>query len=450
MIFRLLILFLIFPGAASAGDFSVTLKAAEESALAVDGQYKSAKSYASAASAAAAAAGSLIYPRLSLEGTLRYNEVVPAIAMPAALGGGKPLGDNWNYSIGPTAAWTLFDGGALRYGRRGAGAVAAARSADEESARRQAILKARIAYFQLQLALERLWLTGESLQLSLSQLKDVALGAKAGSRSRLDKIRASQETLARKRDFLRARADLSATLRDFSFTTGVELPGAAGLPLDARMAGRDYGGAEPASMLVQAEPYEAILGRMLPAAVAHAENETPAVRALRQTAEAYAASAGAFKAERSPRLILGARSSVDYPNGPNLYSFVQNSASLGLSLPLFESGRSSEKEKEGSLNEAAALAKRDEAAAAAKRDFDKAADAYKALMAEQGINIEAVDDAAEAARLAYEAYKAGGGTWLDVESANLKALQAKTTAAATNTEILLKLALLDSLTGSVR
>ena len=66
-------------------------------------------------------------------------------------------------------------------------------------------------------------------------------------------------------------------------------------------------------------------------------------------------------------------------------------------------------------------------------------------MAEQGINIEAVDDAAEAARLAYEAYKAGGGTWLDVESANLKALQARTTAATANAELLMRLARLDSL-----
>ena len=67
-------------------------------------------------------------------------------------------------------------------------------------------------------------------------------------------------------------------------------------------------------------------------------------------------------------------------------------------------------------------------------------------MEEQTINIDAVDDADEAARLAYEAYKAGAGTWLEVESANLKALQAKTTLASANAEILLKLAVLDSLT----
>jgi outer membrane protein TolC len=447
---RSILLLLLLASGARAGEFGVTLRDAEAGALAADGQYKSARLSAEAALAAASAAGSLLYPRLSLEGSLRYNEVVPAIAMPAALGGKRPLGDNWNYSVGPSASWTLFDGGALRYGRKAAGASASARSAEAESARRQALLKARTAYFQLQLALERLWLTGESLQLSLNQFKDVALGAKAGARSRLDELRASQETLARKRDLLRARAELSSTLRDFSFTTGLELAGDASMPLDSRMAARDYGGAEPASMLVRAESYETLLERMLPAAGAAPEAETPSVRSLRQAAEAYRASAGAFKAERFPRLVLGARSSVDYPNGPNLYSFVQNSASLGLSLPIFESGRTSEKQRESALNEASVNARRDEAALAARRDFDKAADAYKALIAEQGLNIESVDDAAEAAKLAYEAYKAGGSTWLEVESANLKALQAKTAAAATNTEILLKLALLDSLTGSVK
>lgn len=437
-------------GPARAGEFSVTLKAAEESALATSKQYKSAKLSAEAARAAAAASRTLLYPRLSLEGGLRYNDVVPAIAMPAALGGARPLGDNWNYSLGPSASWTLYDGGALRYGWQSAGKAAASRSAEAENARRQAVLKARTAYFQLQLALERVYLIGENLQLSLSRLKDISLGARAGSRSRLDEIRASQETLARKRDLLRARADLSGALRDFSFITGLELPGDVSLPLDARMAGRDYGGTEPASLFVRAEPYAAILGRLLPAARSGLEPELPSVKALGEAERAYRAQAGAYRAERFPRLTLGARSSVDYPNGPNLYSFVQNSASLALSLPLFESGRSSEKEKESVFNAASALEKRDEAAIAAKRDFDKALDAYKALMAEESINIEALDDAAEAAKLAYEAYKAGGGIWLDVESANFKELQAKTTAAETNAEILLKLALLDSLTGSVK
>jgi len=445
---RYIIILLMLAGTARAAEFSVTLKSAEESALGADGQYKSAKYSAQAAAAAASAASSLLYPRLSLEGNARYSTVVPVIALPAVMGGPRPLGDNWNYSVGPTATWTFFDGGALRSGSESASRSALARAAEAENARRQAILKARTSYFQLQLALERVYLIGENLQLSLSQFKDIALGARAGSRSRLDEIRAGQETLDRRRDLLRARADLSAALRDFSFVTGIELPGDPSLPLDARMAGSDYGGAEPASLLVRAEPYDVLLGRLQPAAEGGLDKDLPSVRALAEGARAYTASAGAYKAQRLPRLTLGARSSLDYPNGPNLYSFMQNSASLALSLPLFESGLSVEKEHESALNAAAALEKKDEAALAAKRDLDKALDAYKALVSEQALNIEAVDDAAEAAKLAYDSYKAGGGTWLDVESADLKTLQAKTTTASTNTEILLKLAVLDSLTGT--
>ena len=433
---------LLVPAAVNSADFSVTLKNAEASALSTSNLYKSSKLSAEAARAAADASATLLNPRLSLDGSLKYAEIVPAIAMPPALGGARPLGDNWNYSIGPTASWTL-DGGSLRAGRETARRTASARSAEAENVRRQVLLKARVAYFGLQLALEKVYLIGENLQLSQSQYKDIALGEKAGTRSRLDAIRAREETLARKRDLLRARADLSAELRDFSYLTGVAVPEAEGLPLDARLAGRDYGGTT--GLLVKAEPYEEILRRLMPAAEGGMSGTLPSVTALAESAGAYRAAADGYKAERLPRLTLSARSSIDYPNGPNLYSFLQNSAGLALSLPLFESGRLADRQKESLLNADAAAAKRDEAVKAAGLDYAKALDSYKALMEEQAINIDALDDATEVEKLSYAAYKAGGGTWLDVESANLKELQAKTTAATANAEILIKLAQLESL-----
>lgn len=440
---RLILLFLMLAGSARAEELTLTLKDAETDALAASGQYRGARFSAEAAEAGAAAAASLLNPRLSLEGSLRYAEVVPQIALPAAMGGPKPMGDNWTYSIGPSAYWTL-DTGALRYGREAARRNAAARSAEAENARRQTVLKARAAYFRLQLALEKVYLIGNTLQLSLSQFRDVELGVRAGSRSRLDGIRARQEATARRRDLLRARADLAGALRDLAFETGRQLPSGAGLPLDARMAGGDYDGA--AGLLVRAEAYEEIIKALLPSAARDLEASPPAVTALSEAAAAYRASAMAQRREALPRLVLGARTSLDYPNGPNIYSFLQNSASLSLNLPLFESGRLADREKENRLNAEAAAAKRDDAGRAAARDYRAALEDYNALMEEQSINIDAVDDAEEAARLSYEAYKSGGSTWLEVENANLKALQAKTTLASANAEILLKLAVLDSLT----
>ncbi|MDA8243104.1 MAG: TolC family protein [Elusimicrobia bacterium] len=433
---------------AAAAEFRVSLKAAEDGALARSGQYRAARLEAGAARAAQAAASSLLYPRLSLEGSLRYTAVIPEIALPKAMGGARPLGDNWGYSIGPTAYWTL-DAGALRYGREAAGRLAAARTEEEEAARRQALLSGRSSYFRLQLALEKVYLIAENLQLSLSQLSDVEAGVKAGTRSRLDGLRARQEVTDRRRDLLRARAALADVVKEFAFVTGIEPPAGAGLPIDSRMAGRDYAGDTFAGLIVGAESYLDILPRLLPAAGRGPDASQPAVRALEERGKAFRAAAGAYKAEKLPRLTLTARSSIDYPNGPNLYSFLQNYAGLSLSVPLFEKGRLGEREKESLLSAQAAGERREEAARAAAREYDTALDDYSALMEEQSINIDAVDDASAAAKLAYEAYKAGSLTWLEVESANLKELQAKTTAASANAEILLKLALLDSLSGSV-
>lgn len=443
---KALIIFLILSAPAGAAELRLSLKDAEAGAVAASGRYRAARLEARSAKAAEAAASSLLYPKLNLEGSLRYASEVPMINMPAALGGARPLGDNWNYSFGPAAYWTL-DTGALRYGRDAARSLAAAGSEEEEAARRQAVLDSRASYFRVQLALEKVYLIGETLQLSLRQMRDMELGVKAGTRSRLDGIRARQEVTARNRELLRARTALSSALKDFAFLTGLEIPEAPGLPLDARM--KSFDGQVAPGVRVSAESYGEILERLMPAARRTFSGVQPSLEALSRRENAYRASAGALRSGRLPRVLISARSSVDYPNGPNLYSFLQNSAGLSLSLPLFEKGRLAEQEREALLKAEAVAERRREASRGLARDFSAALEEYGSLMEEQELNISAVDDAAEAARLAYEAYKAGAATWLEVESANLKELQAKTTAASVNAEILLKLAVLDSLSGSV-
>ncbi len=436
---KLLLSFLILlPAVARAGELSVSLADAEKGALAASGYYRGAALSAEAAGAAAEAAGSALYPRLALEGSLRYAAEVPEISMPT---GARPLGDNWTYSLGPSAYWTL-DGGGLRHAREAARLKASARSSEAEAARRGALLRARTAYFRVQLALEKVYLIGESLALSESQMKDMELAVKAGARSRLDGIRARQETLDRRRDLVRARSELAGALSALSLASGIEFPASEELPIDARLAGRGYAG--PRSLRLKAEPYQDLLDRLLPAA-SGGPGRSPAAKALEEASAAALASSRLYRAEKRPRLVFSARTSVDYPNGPNLYSFVQGTAGLALNMPLFEGGRLGEKERESRLEAAAAAALGAEAARAAGRDYALALDEYRALLDEQGINIEAAEEAAEAAALAYAAYKSGGATWLEVENANLRVLRARTDLAAANSGILIKLAVLESL-----
>ena len=445
---RILLILLLAAAPARAEDLALTLSTAESSALAVSNEYRAARLSAESA-AAAAATGALLDPRVTLEGSLRYAQVIPEMALPPLLGGPRPLGDNWDYSVGPSLYWTVFDGGVLRSGREAALKTAAASRAEEEDIRRQVLLKTRTAYFRLQLALERVYLIGENLQLSLAQLSDISNGAKAGTRSRLDEIRAREETLDRRRDLVQARGDLASALRDLALFTGLDLPSGASLPMDSRLEGLGLEDGRDAGLYIKAEPYGQILQRFLPAAFAPLQKDLPSVAALDYSAGAYKAMAGSYRAERLPRLQLGARSSIDYPNGPNIYSFLQNSASLSVSLPLFEGGSSAEKARGSELAAGAASERKTWEQLVSENRFRKALDAHAELLAEQAINKSAADDAQEAARLAYDSYKSGGSTWLDVESADLKELQAKTASAATDAEILLNLALLDSLTGSV-
>ena len=194
-----------------AGTFDVTLKAAEDSALSSSSRYKSARFSAEAARAAADASASLLSPRLGLEGNLKYLETIPAITLPAALGGPRPLGDNWNYSIGPSAYWTL-DGGTMRAGREVARKTVSARSAEAENVRRQVLLKTRAAYFGLQFALERVYLIGENRSRRTSR---TWARVKAGSRSRLDGMGPGLSNGAAPRPAARPRRT-AGMLRDFS------------------------------------------------------------------------------------------------------------------------------------------------------------------------------------------------------------------------------------------
>ena len=80
-----------------------------------------------------------------------------------------------------------------------------------------------------------------------------------------------------------------------------------------------------------------------------------------------------------------------------------------------------------------------------RRDFDSAADDLRSLRFQDALNKQAVEENQTLARLVYDAYRAGRSTYLEVEDANLKLLQAHVQSARTKVEILMQVAVLDSL-----
>ncbi|MFA5161386.1 MAG: TolC family protein [Elusimicrobiales bacterium] len=438
----LIALFLLCADCRAQQAVSLSLSGCEEAAFSSSHQLKSARAELAAAISAENALLSPLYPRIAMEGWLKYSGVIPAMTLPIV--GKQYLGDNWNYSIGPAAYWTVYDAGARALAHESADKLALAKEEEVKNISRQVALAARMAYFRAQYSLERLYLVAGQHKLAAEQYRDISLNAAAGVKTRLDELMSHQQLLERGRQLRQARSDLSAALRALCAVSGDECGYDPSLPLDWRLNYRDYG-IEPPTALVSAEPAAGLLEKMRRYAAAKPDFNSPGLRALELSASSYRAAAQSRLADTGPKITLSARSALEYPNGPSLYSFGQNSAGAAVSFPLFESGKNGFLSQQQESMALSADERRLQLVREIRRDFGEAADAFASLEAQQRLNIQAAKEAEEAARLTYDSYNAGRSTYLELEAANLRELEAKTQTALTDAQMLMELALLASL-----
>ncbi|MBI4676763.1 MAG: TolC family protein [Elusimicrobia bacterium] len=428
--------------AQAAPELRATLAEAVASAEADSPALRSAQAEWKAAVSRSESRWSGRWPELTAESSYKFAGEVPSLSV--IPGRTQSLGDHHNYSLGPSLSWTLWDQGARRDAWLAAVSAARARAEDVDAQRRQARLKTRLAYFQAQLALEQVRLLADSLKLAQSQYGDIEKRRQAGASSRLDSLSAHQEVLARLRQFRQARSDLAAALRDLYALTGKEPSEDLSLPLDGRTAPLPED-VEPASVLIALDPLEDSLKSLAAVEAGALDAGHPGVAALRESARSYKLSAGGTRAGLWPRLGFTGRTSLEYPNGPVLEAFHQNTVGVFASMPLFEFGRtrreaaSFERQAEAA-DERAEAARRDLA-----RDWRKAKDQLLGLKAQKTLCLQAVSEAREAADLTYESYKAGRVTFIEVQSANLREIEARVQAARIDAQALMQLASLASL-----
>lgn len=412
----------LLPSFAFAAEEDVlSLDDAVNSALDYSPKLKAAQSEQSAYGERAGAQKTQLYPRLTLDGTYKYVTSVQEIALP--LPNFKPVkfGDNSNYSIGPMAAWMLWDFGVIRNSYKSAAAVAESKKNEAEAARRQVVLNARAAYFQIALASEQVTLYSDALKLSNAQYEDIKLNVRAGTKSRADELQAHQEVLARMKQLRQARADLQASLTELSSVTGTKYG-------DVKLESID-------SMLSKYEPYrKAKLNESHPALLVYQKNA--------ESAEYVMRGAGSG---RWPKIQLSAKSSLDYPNGMKLESYNQNTLGAGLSWTLFEAGAVNNRVNE-SRNMAAASSQRGKQALADfRRDWSKTMNQISNLDDQRSLNEISVSETEELVKIIYKTYKTGSISFIEVENANFKALEAKIQSAKTKVQTLINLAALANL-----
>lgn len=415
----------------AARDHSLELKiAAEESAAAKDG---------------AEAQFSSLLPRLTLDGSYRYQTEVPLFS-PVPGGPATRFGDHRATSLGPTLSWTLWDQGGLYKTWRAQKAGAKSAEELERLSESQTILGARLAYVQVQLAREQVGLLADSVALARAQYEDIEKRLRAGSASRIDSLSSHQEELLRRKDFLQAQAGLAASLRELLQLTGLGKGLDLSRPVDIRLSTSLPSGFSAPTVLVELDSLAQVPQALAAAELAPAANpEHPGVMAYEQQAQAARLAADGISAQSWPKIQMQARADYEYPNGPVLQSVTQKSIGLMASVPLFEMGRASHLAGQQSHLAAAAERRRDLASEQLDRDRDKARAALASLRDQQALDENRVAESEELARLVYSAYKAGRSSYIEVQTHNLSAVQAKVQAAQTRAQILVQLAALAQL-----
>lgn len=439
-----LALLLSGPAAAEVPRLRLTMAEAEAAGREHSPALKAAAEEGLGAGDAADARFAALLPRLTLDGSYRYQTEVPSLAL-APGQPSRPFGDHRATSIGPTVTWTLWDQGSLLKTWRAQKARAATAEASSRLAGRQATLGARLAYVQVQLAGEQQRELADALALAEAQYKEIDTRFKAGAASRIDTLSSHQESLQRRKQFLQAQAELAASLRELLQLTGRGEGLDISRPLDSRLARGTPEGLAEATVVVELDPLAAPQAALEAAGSSRLDEDHPRSAVEAGRAEAARLSASALGASRGPVIRLQGRASYDYPNGPVLESVTQKSVGLTASLPLFEGRQTARAVSEQKHLAGAAERRRELASEELRRDWDVARSALGSLRAQQAVDERSVAETEELTRLIYLSYKAGRSSILEVQTANLRALEAKVQAARTRAQILIQLAALANL-----
>lgn len=440
-------LLLASPAGAQPPKLSITLDQAERAALAHSPILKQASSNLAAAQAQVEAQFAQLVPRATADGAFQYQTVVPKFS-PAPGAPAVQFGAHDNWSIGPSVSYTLWDQGALRSAWRSQKALASSDEAQRELVARQVLLATRLDYFQVQLALEQERSEIDSLRIAEAQFRDIDSRLRAGAANRIDWLSARENVLGRRREVRSTQGDVAVQLRTLFAQTGQSQELDVSAPIDARVEGETPSGVSTPTVRVELEPLELVEARFEPAGLAPVDSAYPRLLVFERQSQAQRLAARSTAAGEWPRVQLSYLGRYEYPLLPALERTWQNTVGAAASVPLFEWGRTREQARAKRELADAAARQRDQAYDELLRDWHQARDRFAALRDQAAIDRDSVAETAEIARLRYASYRNGASTITDVETANLNAVEARVLAARHQTQLLIQLATLASLSSA--
>ena len=402
--------------------------------------YESSKSEVSALNAAE-------FPRLGLSGNYFYQTYIPEFSV-APNTPQVAFGENNNWSAWATLNWNIWDFRSQHAMTDSATALSDSQNAAYEAAERQIRLGVRLAYFQAQINLEQVRLLGDSLELSKAQFADIEHQAKYGTASKMDRLSAHLEVLNYQRQFWQAQANLAQSLRDLYALVGIPEPANFTSPVDARMKDDLPTEVENPTVLLTLDGVLSSKAALQNEASVPPDDSEPQLKTYAYLADSSRLAADSIRSQLFPKITLSAQAGYENPDEPILQTVQQNIVSVSLNMPLFDWGQIISDSDSKHKQFEAYLKDLDQAKLDMWRDWNKGQDGLRSLEHQQTLNETGVNETKQLAKLTYQAYKAGTTRFLEVQTANVQALNAKVQAIANDIQILMQLSVLSSLAGS--
>lgn len=425
-------------GLAAAGQ-TLQLAACEKDALAFSPAVKAAQAKAAAALAGYQSSRAVLYPSLYLDAQGSWGSEIPTLQLgPQQF----EFGSEWGGKVGPTLEYTLFDKGARSSASRARFAAYEAALQDVQSARRNALLNVRQAYFTVQRDLEHMYLASEQLKVARKQLKDVQSAYQAGAKSRLDVLMAQKQALRLAQEASAARGALGTHLRDLFKLTGTDYGLNPAYALDARVKEELPG---KTTSVIRADLPENTVQALSSAAGLGFDENSPRLASLQALSRQYEYASRGYSAAVWPRVGLTGGAYWEYPNGPLQEDVFLGRAGVSVRLPLFEGGKNKQQARAQRQTAQAVQENRAELEKNLEALFYSSRDRLASLDVEEDLARQLVDAAQKSAALTYEAYKAGSVTFLEVDDANLSLLQSRIALSDLYIQRLNSLAVMDNL-----
>jgi len=433
--------------AESTATFSESLQGARDKANGFSPTLKSAQAGAEAASFAKEASFDHLIPALTFEGSYFYQTDVPTVTLPGM--GALDVGAHNNYSYGPVLRYNLFDGRQASKTYQSNDLMAQGKAESLKANRRDLDLNVNIAYFKAQLALKNLVMTADSLKLSQAQGHDIDLRFQAGSSSKLDQYSAHRDVVNYQLKFQQAQADLAATLRDLFALTGENGDIDVSSPAPAELQGKLPPGVPVPSAYINLDSQSAslkVFAGFLQSPPP--DGQQPQVKALILSAKSSELAAQAQKGGLWPKLDFFAKGEEIYPNYISPTKAWNNEVGVNLTVPLWLGDATLDLAKQRTKEALSAKYQSDQKLTDLQRDYLKTRDLVKNLGLQKVSNTQFVEQTEQISRLTFQSYKAGKVNYLDVQTSNLRLLEAHVTAAQTDQQYLVQLAQLEYLSSS--